>query len=96
MRAMEEDLRVQNYYSALHAQQQEYTNYALGVRSYGTGFVSDSSLIAESLFSTITKGLENRSVFKAFFVLQTYVGLISRRRKEGPQRPGNRADRHTL
>ena len=40
MRAMEEDLRVQNYYSVLHAQQQEYTNYALGVRSYGTGFVS--------------------------------------------------------
>ena len=40
MRAMEEDLRVQNYYSVLHAQQQKYTNYALGVRSYGTGFVS--------------------------------------------------------
>lgn len=40
MESLEKNVKLQAYYSELHARQQEYTNYALGVRDYGTGFVT--------------------------------------------------------
>lgn len=40
MESLEKNVKLQTYYNELHARQQEYTNYALGVRSYGTGFVT--------------------------------------------------------
>ncbi|OUP01591.1 hypothetical protein B5F36_12260 [Anaerofilum sp. An201] len=40
MESLEKDIKLQTYYSELHVRQQEYTNYALGVRDYGTGFVT--------------------------------------------------------